>query len=397
MLSAPAVIALREWQPHLLPPGALTSEMATAIKALRGSPVAVDRLWDQGDQWRLTSQGRVGYLPITQELHLALQPKAEIGNLFRMLEYAYKVGEFLPDSVHVESLQELYERLARVLAERVTARCRQGLYREYLSRQETLSFVRGRLDLGHHLRTPWSVRPRCEYQEHTPDVGDNQLLAWTLYTVAASKVCGDAVQRLVRQTIRQMGGAVTLEPFDAAACVGRLYHRLNEDYAPMHALCRFFLTNSGPACRIGDWRMVPFLIDMALLFETFVAEWLRRQLLGGLYVDPQHRFTWDAEHGYESRVDVVLRDRYSHTPVCVLDTKYKLDEDPKFADVYQVVAYAVALECREAVLVYPFALASPTDTQIGGIHVRTLGYPLDDDLEPAGQAFLQQLLAGQAG
>jgi 5-methylcytosine-specific restriction enzyme subunit McrC len=260
-----------------------------------------------------------------------------------------------------------------------------------------LSFLRGRLDIGHHIRTPWSVRPRCEYQEHTTDVADNQLLAWTLYTVAGSGVCGSDAQRLVRRTLRQMGGAVALEHFEAAACVGRLYHRLNEDYEPMHALCRFFLANSGPACRIGSWRMVPFLVDMALLFETFVAEWLARQHLGGLYVDPQYSFTWDMEHGYKSRVDVVLRERHSHAPVCVLDTKYKLDEAPKPADINQVVTYSVGLGCREAVLVYPFPPHSPIDTHIGPVHVRTLGFPLDGNLDLSGQEMAERLLARIAG
>jgi 5-methylcytosine-specific restriction enzyme subunit McrC len=239
------------------------------------------------------------------------------------------------------------------------------------------------------------VSPRCEYQEHTPDVEDNQLVAWTLFSLASSAWCGSA-QGPVRQALRQMGAGVALHTYDASACVGRLYHRLNEDYGPLHALCRFFLANSGPACHVGDWRMVPFLVGMPALFETFVAEWLARHGPASLRVDAQKPIVWDAQHNYRFRPDVILRDPLTRAPVCVLDTKYKLDEAPKEDDVSQVVTYALALGCDEAILIYPFHLASLTDAHIGHVHVRTLGFPLDGDLDAAGHAFAKAFLTEMA-
>ena len=54
-------------------------------------------------------------------------------------------------------------------------------------------------------------------------------------------------------------------PVGADRCVGRTYNRLNADYEPMHALCRFFLENSGPAHARGDRSMLPFLVNMPRL------------------------------------------------------------------------------------------------------------------------------------
>src|SRR3989304_7909613 len=42
-------------------------------------------------KWQFTSQGWVGYIPLTPDLGLALRPKIQLGNIFRMLEYAYAV------------------------------------------------------------------------------------------------------------------------------------------------------------------------------------------------------------------------------------------------------------------------------------------------------------------
>ena len=57
-----------------------------------------------------------------------------------------------------------------------------------------------------------------------------------------------------------------------------MYHRLNRDYEVLHALCRFFLENSGPAHSSGGHTFFPFLVDMAQLFERFVAGWLQKHL-----------------------------------------------------------------------------------------------------------------------
>ncbi len=73
---------------------------------------------------------------------------------------------------------------------------------------------------------------------------------------------------------------------------------------------------------------------------------------------------------------------------------YKKAPKPSETDIQQVVAYATALHCREAVLIYPHGLDKPRDYDIGGVHVRTLSFALDGDLERAGQAFLQGLRLG---
>ncbi len=308
-----------------------------------------------------------------------------------MLELAYQVGQFLPQEiVQVGSLQELYERLSKVLAQRVMDRGRKGFYRSYISLEEQLPYVRGRMDMRRVAQAPWDARLHCQYQEHTADLEDNQILAWTLYTIARSGLNTELSLPTVRQAFRQVGHLVTLEAKEARCCLGRLYHRLNSDYASMHALCRFFLENSGPVHRVGENAMVPFLIDMDRLFEVFVAEWLRRRDLPGRVVKVQEPFTWDEVNRFGSHVDLVIEDAAGR-PRCVLDTKYVAGVDPAPDDVHQIVFYAQGLGCHEAVLVYPEPLVHPSDTWVGDIHLRTLTFDIGGDLDVAGETFLRRL------
>src|SRR5206468_2502813 len=96
--------------------------------------------------WQLTALGWVGYIPLSKDLGVALRPKVALDNLFRMLEYAYRLKSFhfLEGLFDCQSLEEFYERLAHVLARRVLDRGRKGFYRSYLNQADQIPFLRGR-------------------------------------------------------------------------------------------------------------------------------------------------------------------------------------------------------------------------------------------------------------
>lgn len=344
-------------------------------------------------RWRLTPQGWVGHIPLTPDLHFLLQPKIALHNLFRMLDYAYRLRsiDFLDGLVEGDCLDGFYERLAQTLAQRVLERGRRGFHRAYLSREGALPTVRGRVEAD---RTPpWDPRLYCRYEEQTADIADNQILAWTLRRIAQSGLCSERVQPIIRRAYRSLLGVATPVRFDGKACVNRLYNRLNEDYRPLHALCRFFLEHTGPGHRLGERPMLPFLVNMARLYELFVAEWLRAHLPAPWTVSAQERVTVSGSGGSQALnfdLDLVLYDG-DGTARLVLDTKYKIGEPVEQADVHQIVAYAQARRCREAALVYPELPKWPLDVTIGDVRVRALRFSLEGDLEGEGAAFLDQL------
>lgn len=400
MTIAPRVLELAEYQPLRLPEHGLTRELGQALWQNYGDKVTVaPPSFRNEHHWELTSQGYVGYIPLSPELHLALRPKVALSNIFQMLEYAYNLGEFLPrDLAQVKSLQELFERLALVFSRRVLDRARKGLYRAYIPEDERMAYVRGRMDLRHTAQAPWDPQVHCQYEEHTADVEENRILNWTLFRLPRTGLITEHSRATVMQALRQVRPFASLEPVTPAQCLGRTYHRLNQDYQPLHALCHFFLQHIGPDLHSGDRSMLPFLIPMASLFETFVAQWLQHAGMPGYTLEVQKAIPWDPVEKRQAQVDLVLKDATSGQTVCVLDTKYKAPEAAGDDDIHQVVFYALATGCREAVLIYPTPLARPTDTWVRptygthGIHVRTLTFGLDGDLDDAGRRFIAALM-----
>ena len=390
------IIELKEYCSRRLPHHELSEDVAQAIhRNFRNQIDLQPPSFLNNYEWQLTALGFVGFIPVAADLGILLKPKVEIGNLFRMLEVAYSLSDFklYDDLFEATSLAEFYEHLAVILSKRVMDRCRKGIYHQYIAQDEALPFMRGQLNLQPLLRTPWRVDIPCHFEEHTADIEDNQILGWTLERILRSGLCTETRSLpSVRRAYRSIQQTVTLQPYSARSCINRLYNRLNADYHPMHALCFFFLDQSGPSHELGDHKMLPFLVDMARLFERFVAEWLNRKLSDRYQVKAQDRYTIDPGASLHFDIDLVVEDRHSGQVRWVMDTKYKAPPGgPATGDIQQVVAYAEAKGATEAILIYPTKLANPLNSKIGDVRVRSLTFSLDGDLELAGQRFLRTL------
>jgi 5-methylcytosine-specific restriction enzyme subunit McrC len=353
--------------------------------------------WKTDHQWQITSKGWVGYVPLGRDILFRFQPKVEIKNIFRMLEYAYQLDFELQDGFyHSETLQEIYENLAKVLALRVLDRKRKGLYREYIAQRENLPYVRGRIEFSALHKKPWQVKIPTQYQLHTSDIADNQLLAWTLFVILRSEVPGEETLSIIRKGYRELQRLLEITPFSPKDCVNRLYNRLNHDYQPMHALCRFFLENSGPTIDRGDYSMIPFVIDMAQLFELFVARWLERHLPESYQLNTQDKVRFGEDEHYHYKIDLVITNTATGDVEYVLDTKYKQADQIKRADINQMVAYGEAKECQHAILIYPEPVQAAPIQRIGEIQIRALTFRIDGDLEQAGREFLRDLFSNHS-
>ena len=137
---------------------------------------------------------------------LYLRPRLALGNLFLMWEYAYRLEQFrfLEGMAGCDSLDAFYENLAGLLAGRVLDRARKGFYRAYLPETDRLPFLRGRMDTRRAVTRPWDVNLQCNYEEHTGDVEENQILAWTLRKVARNSICREEVRGRVRGAYRAL-------------------------------------------------------------------------------------------------------------------------------------------------------------------------------------------------
>lgn len=236
------LIVLTEYQPLLLDKSELSELAAQRLwRDFRPQVEVEPPSFKTGNRWRLTAQGWVGFLPVASDLGIALQPKVPLHNLFGMLELAYDLRslQLWDELFAVDSLEELYEGLALILARRILSRVRSGLTQRYLPRYQALSFVRGRIDISQLTQQPLLDTLPCHFAEQSIDSEENQILLWTLHLILRSGLCTDRSLPTVRRAYRALQGAISLRPFRAEACRKRSYSRLDADYRLLHLLCAF--------------------------------------------------------------------------------------------------------------------------------------------------------------
>ncbi len=386
-------IDLIEYQSQLYPRNQITQQDIAIVKQQYSSQVKISlQDTNQGDCWKFIAQGWVGYIPISSNLAIKIMPKIVIANLLGMLEYAYnlKSFQFLDGLTYCYTLEDFYNRLVEILCNKILIRCRQGLYQKYLEETRKLTYVRGKLDIKQSLKKPWNINLHCTYEQQTTDIPENQILLWTLYLISRQSFCNVCVKSLVRKTYHTLQSCISLRSFTVLDLNNFQYNRLNQDYQQIHSLCQFFLANSMPSHNLGNQEMLPFLVNMADLYEKFVAEWLKINLGDRFKLNSQKKVDLKA---CKFHIDLLIKDTVSKKNLYVLDTKYKNPDHRLNIDISQVVTYATIENCTNAILIYPQQLQKPVNTPIGDIQVKTLVFSLQDNLETSGKNFLRDLLS----
>jgi 5-methylcytosine-specific restriction enzyme subunit McrC len=265
-----------------------------------------------------------------------------------MLEYASDLGALarLETARTLASDRDgsLVDLLALLLAEGSIEIAKRGMLQDYVTREEALPTVRGRL-LAYEQATRRFGQVavvECRYDELETDIPENQLLAAGL----------SVAKRVVD------------------------YNRRNQHYRSAHQVASLFVRSLAVSDLYspGSSDSFAFLLDMNRLFEDFVTRLLRDAFADTpVRVRPQVRdrtLITDARSGkpYAAVIPDILLEWGSETARQVpVDAKYKLYDERKIdqSDIYQTFFYAWAYAGREeaadarAFILYPGRGGSP--------------------------------------
>lgn len=290
------------------------------------------------------------------------------------------------------SLQKhhLLDIFIRLFCERLHAELMQGMIREYVTHQENLSVLRGRLRIEQHLKYNLAHRERlfCQYDELNADNAHNQILKYVL-TLLVRVAAGDQVRKLVTELLMRFDGIT-----DATADISDIdcltFNRTTNRYKPLFEQCRWFLQSLHPDVVAGNAPALALLFDMNRLFEAYVASLLRKAVWGnGVQLREQGpqkylvRRDDDDTQLFMMKPDMALLD--NNSVIAIADAKWKLldDSEKKMgisqADLYQMASYASRYGVERLALIYPrqMDLMNPVELKIQGIDASLTILPID--------------------
>lgn len=391
------IIELQEQTTLSLPKQQFDEKAALTLHYEHNGKISIEFPTLINNAYLFRSNGFVGYIPIDNDYSLRIIPKVPIKNIFKMLEYAYQLHSFAfstDESFGVGLVEDIFESIADILTKRILDRSRKGLYIGYISREDQLSYIRGRTRLLASMTSIFRGSPNllCAFEDHTADLEDNQILAWTLLLLTKYDIKRGDVKNRIHKAYRELINKVTIKKVNWQDCVNRFYHRLNEDYRVLHGLCRFFLEHGGPDFQQGNYQFIPFTLHMPTLFESFVAEWLNTNLPPNYRIEKKYRGKLDSVGHFKFEIDLLLIDTQENRRLAVLDTKYKRKPIPDADDVEQIIAYAAIMRTADAFLIFPSIITEEISFSAGdNIKVHSLVYDLSKDPEVAGHEFLEKL------
>lgn len=366
----PEVIHLSEYTPTSCD---LSDEDADFLRAALDKKITVQRNFD-GAGYSLNPNQFVGILTLPSGQTIRSSPKVPVRSLFYMLAVALDYTGFRPETAKIDRLEHLLEFVANHFAGLVEDRINAGLYRTYVSREENLAVVRGRIDFTNHVRQNYVLRQRtyCRFEELTWDVPENQVIRQVIRLLSGWDFSPDLHNRLgqLDATLHEVSASLL-----SAADISRFtYRRLNEDYRPIHQLCQLFLQGASLSELFGEFNYRTFLLDMNSLFEAFVSRVLKALEPDDLTLQPQYRTYLDYERNVRIVPDLVIQS--GDATVLVADCKYKrvAEDEYRNHDLYQVISYCISLGTMNGLLIYPKHL---TEDVSGTVRVRKSDIQVD--------------------
>lgn len=202
-----------------------------------------------------------------------------IKNIYYMLSYAFQVlKQSNYENIASEEFEAAQDLFAAILAKGVAQQLKQGLYREYITKQETLSVMRGKLDMPGTIqnRIQREQKLTCEFDELSEDNLYNQILKTTMHYLIRDKNVATERKVALNKVRVFFDGTALLEP--SMIEWGKLYYqRSNKNYEMLLNICYFVLDGMLQTTEKGMYKMAAFSDEhMARLYEKFILEYYRQ-------------------------------------------------------------------------------------------------------------------------
>lgn len=201
-----------------------------------------------------------------------------IKNIYYMLTYAFQVlKQSNYEEIASEEFENIYDLFAAILSKGISQQLKQGLYKEYATKHENLSVLRGKLDINETIQNKIQRRHKlsCRFDELTENNIFNQILKTTAFVLL--KVPSVSFTRKAElKKVMLFFNRIDIIDYSLIKWNKINFHRNNQNYKMLLNICYFVLSSLLQTTEKGIYKMAAFSDEhMARLFEKFVLEYYK--------------------------------------------------------------------------------------------------------------------------
>ena len=339
----------------------------------RSLPLTIEPAPGVAGAYRLTPGSTIGAVEIG-DLSVAIHPKLDISRVLFLASYALGAFKLREERFDFGEEHTLVEALALALEAAARRAFARGLLHGYRTEEEALHTVRGRILVAEQIRRRFGVPVPIEvrYDEFTEDILANRLVKAAAGLLGRMRIRSPRARAGLRWIGAMLGNVapVRFAPSDVPAVT---FDRLNAHYREVVGLARLILRHWAFEAERGGVRAAGFLMNMNTVFQEFVTQALREELRVSEHTLCSDNRTYRPKAYYTSmRTRHVrlkrLTSRGGMAPTCTFvgDAKYKRADDGHVpnADLYQLLAYATALDLPGGLLAYAQGEADTATYQV---------------------------------
>lgn len=265
-----------------------------------------------------------------------------IKNIYYMLSYAFlTLNQSEYEDISTEEFDNIHNLFAAILAKGIGRQLKQGLYKEYINKQEDLTVVRGKIDMPGTIRNRVAKKQalNCEYDE----LSENNLLNQILKTTSIILLRHGSVDSEYRDDLKKkmlfFSGVDEIEPTNIKWSAIR-FQRNNQAYRILISICQLVLEGMLLTTEGGEQKLASFIDEqrMSRLYEKFILEYYAKE-------HPEIRASssqikWALDDGVGTMLPVMQSDIMleKDSTVLIIDAKYYSRTTQSLFDAHSLIS-----------------------------------------------------------
>jgi 5-methylcytosine-specific restriction enzyme subunit McrC len=313
--------------------------------------------------------------------------KVPVERVLFLISYVLDPVRWQANASDYAGADDLTEGMAAIFGHTLRRALRRGLLHGYRSHEAALMTVRGQLRFGDQLRARFDAPMPIEvtFDDFTADTDLNRLLYAALIVLRRLPLRSPTLRSTLATCASAFADTVTavrLHPSDLPTLT---WNRLNHHLRPAAELAAAILRSVSLELDHGATRGTALTVDMNVVFEAFVRTALRQALEVNASAWPDRAPSWLAlDRSSQVKLEPDLTWWEADRCRFVGDAKYKRINAAGIthANLYQLLAYATALEVAGGMLIYAAGEAKDVEHEVRSSGKRLRVRALDIDGPP---------------
>lgn len=248
-----------------------------------------------------------------------------VRNIYYMLSYAFHVlREQGYKNIATEQFHNTVELMAAILEKGIAIQLKRGLVKEYIPQTESLSSLRGKVDITESIKTKSMLRRQliCTYDEFSVNSTMNRIIKSTVELLLHSNLLRQRKKKLRKLMVY----FVEVDFIDLNTVNWNLqYNRNNQTYYMLLSICYLVVKGLLQTQSDGSTKLMDFLDEQRTcrLYEKFILEYYRKEFKNQLIANAS-LIPWQLDNEENSMLPVMQSDIMLQRGdrVLIIDAKY---------------------------------------------------------------------------